>query len=232
MEACMARIYIPTKSADDWRSLLAKPGEQWKTGHSAKALAHCWEDADDFPPEIGSLFAESGVKAFENMDLLLALPEHKVPLPGGNRPSQSDIFAVAEAGDGQLISITIEGKVSESFGDRIEQWIAVESEGRKERLEFLKNQLGLSEDFPPHIRYQLLHRMVSAVIEARRFNAPRAAMIVHSFSQDDDGFDDYREFLSFFEAEAAVNKLVFARETQGIDIYAGWAKGNPKYLEM
>ena len=228
----MGLIYIPTKSADDWRSLLADPDKHWRAGHSAKALAHCWEDASGFPPEIAALFAESGVKAFENMELLFAFPEHKVPLPGGNRPSQNDIFAVAEAGDGQLISITIEGKVSESFGDKIEKWIVDASEGKKERLEFLKNQLGLSEDFPPQIRYQLLHRFVSAVIEAWRFNAPRAAMIVHSFSQDDEGFDDYREFLSFFGAEAAVNKLVFARETQGIDIYAGWARGNPKYLEM
>ena len=227
----MARIYIPTKSADDWRPLLADPDKHWRTGHSAKALAHCWEDAEDFPPEIAGLFAESGVNAFQDMELLLAIPEHKVPLPGGSAASQNDIFAVAEAGDGQLISITIEGKVSETFGDRLEQWSAGASDGKKERLEFLKNQLGLSRDFPSNIRYQLLHRFVSAVIEARRFNAPRAAMIVHSFSQDDEGFDDYREFLAFFGAEAAVNKLVFARETQGIDIYAGWAKGNPKYLE-
>jgi hypothetical protein len=228
----MQHIYIPTNSAEDWQALLAKPGEQWKKGHSARALAHCWEDADGFPPEIAALFAESDVRAFENVELLAAFPEHKVFLPGGNSPSQNDIFAVAEAGDGQLISITIEGKVSESFGDKIEGWTAVESEGRSERLEFLKNQLGLSEDFPPQIRYQRIHRFVSAVIEARRFNAPRAAMIVHSFSQDDEGFDDYREFLSFFGAEGAVDKLVFARETQGIDIYAGWARGAPKYLTV
>jgi hypothetical protein len=62
----------------------------------------------------------------------------------------------------------------------------------------LKRQLGLSQDFPSQIRYQLIHRFVSAVIEAKRFSAPWAAMIVHSFSKNDEGFDDYLEFFAFF----------------------------------
>ncbi|NQU08520.1 MAG: hypothetical protein HQ583_08160, partial [Candidatus Abyssubacteria bacterium] len=99
----MGHIYIPTKNADDWQSLLADPDKHWRTGYSAKALAHCWEDADGFPPEITGLFSESGTPVFENLEFLLAFPEHKVPLPGGRRPSQNDIFVLAKAGDGQLI---------------------------------------------------------------------------------------------------------------------------------
>lgn len=228
----MGDIYIPTKSVNDWRSLLADPDKHWRTGYSAKALAHCWEDADGFPPEIAGLFSESGTPVFENLEFLLAFPEHKVPLPGGRRPSQNDIFALAKAGDGQLLSIAVEGKVDEEFGPELGKWRAEASKGKKQRLAFLKEQLGLTVDFPSHLRYQLIHRTVSAIIEAKRFNAPRAAMIVHSFSQDDTGFNDYREFLSFFEAEGAPGELVFVRETQGIDIYTGWARGDRKYLKV
>ena len=42
-------FYISTDGPDDWRKLLAKTEIQWRTGYSAKTLAHCWEDAMDFP---------------------------------------------------------------------------------------------------------------------------------------------------------------------------------------
>ena len=47
------------------------------------------------------------------------------------------------------------------------------------------------------IRYQLLHRAASAMVEARRFNAAHAMMLVHSFSPSDEWFDDYTGKPSF-----------------------------------
>ncbi|NIO21585.1 MAG: hypothetical protein GTN76_12790 [Candidatus Aenigmarchaeota archaeon] len=227
----MGRIYVPTTSPEDWRKLLADPEKHWRTGFSAKALAYCWEEAEGFPPEIVRLFSKSEIPSFKDIELLLAIAEYQVPLPGGTRPSQNDIFVLAKA-QGQWIVIMVEGKVSESFGPTVGEWKATESKGRTQRLKFIKEQLGFTQEFPLDIRYQLLHRTASAVIEARRFNARSAAMLVHSFSQDDQGFEDYQGFLGLFGVQAAPNQLVFVKDTQGISLYCGWARGNPKYLEV
>lgn len=226
----MKRIFIASTQPRDWKRLLADPEKHWRTGFSAKSLAHCWEDADGFPQEIARLFAESNIPALQGIEVLLILPEYKVSLPGGRRPSQNDIFVLAKA-QGQLISIAVEGKVSESFGPTLEKWDAKASKGKIHRLAFLKEQLGLSQDFPLHIRYQLLHRTASAIIEAQRFNAKSAVMLVHSFSQSEEWLEDYQAFLNLFEVRAEPNQLVFVKRTQGIDLYCGWAKGNAKYLK-
>jgi len=39
----MYQIYVPTKSAEDWRPLLADPINHWKDGKSAKLTAERWE---------------------------------------------------------------------------------------------------------------------------------------------------------------------------------------------
>lgn len=77
----MRRIYLPSQGADDWQRLLADPVKHWRAGYSAMALAECWEAADGLPAEIASLMQETG----PDPELLLALPEHKVPLPGSRR---------------------------------------------------------------------------------------------------------------------------------------------------
>jgi len=225
-----SRFYIPSKNPEDWKLLLAEPERQWRTGHSAKALAYCWEVANDFPPEVKQVFQKSGISLFQHIQMLVAFPEYKVPLPGGKRASQSDIFILAKSNE-QLVSITIEGKVSEPFGETITEWKTRDKGGKKIRLEYLCQQLGLDNSKVDHIRYQLLHRTVSAVIEARKFNASNALMLVHSFSQTNEWFDDYRGFLALFGVEAQVDSLVYAKDISGIDLYFGWVKGNKKYLE-
>jgi hypothetical protein len=228
-------IFTPTTNgAADWQKLLAAPEKHWRTGFSAKSLAYCWEKADGFPPEVALLFSQSNIPAFQHVELLLAFPEHKVIMPPrGGHPSQNDLFVLAKASDGQLIAITIEGKVSESFGPALGEWRAEASRGKTKRLIFIKEQLGLTGELPTHIRYQLFHRTVSAIIEASRFNAPNAAMIVHSFNQSDLWFHDYQNFLALFGAQASEpGKLFFLKETHGIKLYSGWAHGNEKFLQV
>ena len=228
------RIFIPTKSAIDWQQFLADPEKQWRTGFSAKSLAYCWESAEGFPPEVAQLFTRSGIPHFRNVELLLALPERKVIMPPrGGHPSQNDLFVLAKAGDGQLIAITIEGKVSEPFGEALGEWKAEASRGKTERLAFIKDQLGLSGELPKNVRYQLLHRTVSAIMEAGRFNASNAMMIVHSFHQSDVWFDDYQKFLTLFGVQAAEpGRLFFLKETHGVKLYSGWARGDEKFLQV
>ena len=165
----MSNILIPTRSAEDWKAFLAEPDKQWKTGYSARTLAYCWEETDGFPESVQSVFSEAGYP-FNKLEPLLIIPEHKVPLPGGPRPSQNDIWILAKS-QKDLVSIAVEGKVSEPFGPTMEEWLVNDSEGKRKRLEFLINKLSLEKPIPKTIRYQLLHRTVSAIIEAKRFNA-------------------------------------------------------------
>lgn len=226
----MKHIFIPTTSADDWRRLLAEPEKQWRTGFSAKALAHCWEQADGFPTEITNLFSQSGISSFQKTELLLVFPEYQVSLPGGKRPSQNDLLVLAKDNNGHLVAIAVEGKVSEPFGPTLAEWNTSASIGKQERLEFIIQSLGLKNEPPSCIRYQLLHRTVSVVIEARRFNAQSAVMLVHSFSQDALWFEDFQAFLGLFGVQSQVNQLSWLKELQGINLYAGWVKGNREFL--
>jgi hypothetical protein len=87
----VTKIVVPATSADDWQRLLAEPEKQWKSGYSAKALADCWQAAaDDFPGSVRTVFEQSGFKFFHGLTMLLGIPEHRVPLPGGRRASQTD----------------------------------------------------------------------------------------------------------------------------------------------
>ncbi len=223
-------FFCPINSPEEWRQFLAKPDKHWRTGYSAKALAYCWQEAGDFPQSVRKVFKDSSVELFHDIKLLLAFPEYKVPLPGGRRASQSDIFVLAK-GSGQLISITVEGKVHEPFGETIGEWRDEGNRGKEIRLDYLCRLLDLDKEKVNNIRYQLLHRTASAVVEAGRFNAPNALMLVHSFSETNEWFDDYSQFLALFGVKGEIDSLVFARNLDGINLYFAWIKGETKYLE-
>jgi hypothetical protein len=222
----MSRILIPTKGPGCWKQFLADP-KHWKAGYSAMSLAQCWEAANGFPPEIQKLFA--AYPRFHNIELLLGIPEHKVALPGGRRASQNDIFLLAKA-KGELVAITIEGKVNECFDKTVGEWIQQASSGKHERLAALRQELGLAE-IPTAIRYQLLHRTASAIIEAKRFNAASAVMIVHSFNQEHLWFDDYAAFVALFGATAKRGELVPLKDAAGVAVYSAWVTGDSKFLK-
>ncbi len=227
----MSKVYVPARSPEDWKALLAKPEEHWRTGFSARAIAHSWQSAAGLPPEIIALFEGSAFDSLHAVRPLLVIPEHQVSLPPtAGHSSQNDVFVLAKTADGALFTITVEGKVSESFDKTVAEWSATLTKGKRERLDFLRRKLGLHAAIPPHVRYQLLHRTGSAVIEAETYCAPRAAMIVHSFSQSDEWFEDFANFLQLFGAEAAVGRLVCLGTVSGIELFAGWARGDPRFL--
>lgn len=136
---------------------------------------------------------------------LVVIPEHKTPLPGGRRESQSDVFLLARH-EGGTLACTIEGKVDEPFGPTVAERMIGASPGQQERMAFLLTQLGIA-DCPGEIHYQLLHRTVSALIEAGRFDSADAAMIVHSFSPDRRWYDDFAAFVSLLGGEPALSGL-------------------------
>ena len=223
------RIFIPTKSAEDWKALLAEPDKQWRTGYSAKALAQCWEEANGFPKSVQRVFSKAPYPPFKGILPLLILPEYQVPLPGGVRPSQSDIFVLARSNDA-LVSIAVEGKVEESFGPTVGEWLKGGSEGKQVRLEFICEQLGLTKALLAPIRYQLLHRTASALIEAKWFNASSAMVLVHSFSRNRTWFEDYNGFLGLFDKIGEPDTITLVGKRNGIDLYLAWVTGEEKYL--
>lgn len=223
----MKRLPGPTDGPESWKQWLAKPGH-WKPGHSAWALAHAWEAAGGFPPEIVALLATS--REFAGATLLLALPEYKVDLPGGTRPSQNDLLCVC-CTDAGLATIAVEGKVEESFDKTLDQWQREESDGKAKRLEFLTRTIGLATPPPGTIRYQLVHRTASAVIEAERFHARDAALVVHSFSPTQSSLGDYQAFLRLFGKTGGPGDMVALGMPGGVRLWAGWAQGDPKFLK-
>lgn len=227
----MTKIFVPTTSPQDWKSLLADPEKQWHTGYSAYAIAHAWEAAKgNFPPEVEHVFADAEDERLRNLKILLAFPEWKVYLPPRGHPSQNDLFILAKGEQG-LVSIMVEGKVAEPFGETKERWLTPATPGKLKRLEFIQSKLGLGGELPQTIRYQLLHRTISAVSEAERFGAKSAVMLVHSFSQDHLWFKDYQAFLELFGVHSArPGELYLLTELQGIALFAGWATGDPKFL--
>jgi len=219
----LSRIYIPTSNAEQWSQFLADP-KHWRQGYSARTLAFSWQEADGFPSEVQAILSSQ----FPAIELLLAIPEHKVPLPGGLRPSQNDIWILARS-QGQLVSIAVEGKVSEPFGPTVQEWQIGSSSGKSDRLSFLLRVLDISS-VPESTRYQLLHRTASAIIEAQRFNATSAVMLVHSFSQSNEWFQDFVSFVSLMDGIAIENGIISVGNRSGIALYLAWVHGNEDYL--
>ena len=160
--------------------------------------------------------------AFDGLQFLAGFPEHKVALPGGSRPSQNDIFVVARNKQRNLISMTVEGKVAEPFGPLISDWRQRPTSGKDTRLRYLLDRLELNDEGLEDIRYQLLHRTVSAIKEAERWGAKIAVMLVHSFSPTNDGFEDYCRFLNLFSVEGQINSLAQVKRKDSLDLYLGW----------
>jgi Domain of unknown function (DUF6946) len=131
----MPRILSFTTGPSDWRTFLADPVKQWRTGYSACTLAHCWEAADGFPPEVSKVLTQTTEPLLANLEPLLAVPEFKVPLPGGSRASQNDVFVLARSSAGP-VCIMVEGKVNESFGPTLDEWRSDASPGKDSRLSF------------------------------------------------------------------------------------------------
>jgi hypothetical protein len=222
----MNKIYVPTKTPEDWKALLAEPNKQWRDNFSAKELACCWEKANGFPESVKKTFNNSGIPIFEKAELLFAFPEYKVPLPGGERSSQNDIYVIAK-GDGNLISIMVEGKVEEPFDKIISEWnkdISINS-GKPERLRFLLDKLSLTNNQVQNIRYQLLHRAVSAIVEAEKLGINNALILIHSFSKSDNHYTDFEQFVKLFGLTSVKNSVVGPYQTKGVNVYFGWVCG-------
>ena len=196
------------------------------------SAAACWEEASPhFPSEIRRVLDASNDPALTGLELLAAIPEWEVDLPGGTRPSQTDILALA-SNAANLVVLGVEAKVDETFGPTIGEKRVEPSNGQSERLTFLERELGLAKSLPDAVRYQLLHRSVSALLTARAFHAPVAAMLVHSFCPKSTWRDDFTAFCAALSCKQITADLFEVPTVAGPRLLLGWCGGDTRYLSI
>jgi len=154
----------------------------------------------------------------------LAIPEFKVKLPGGNRPSQNDLLFISSNKNG-LTVCTVEAKARENFDDKIKDWLIDCSNGKKERLNYVLKKIAFPNEDYGDLRYQLFHRLASAVIMAEKFHAKIAVMVIQSFVENnkENHFDDFKNFVSaYIHDNIEKEKLYCISNIGGISLMTGW----------
>jgi hypothetical protein len=232
----MTRLFTRTLGPTDWRRLLAKPETQWAPGKSALEMAVCWESARKTPRGIPTEVADAldSVKELAGTELVIGIAEHQVDFPGGGHPSQNDLWALLRK-DGLRISMTIEAKAGEPLDKLVADWLkdANARSGKPARLEALQRELGIPGLDVSQLRYQLLHRTASAIVEARRFGTDVAVMLVQSFNRtaDDESWQDFRRFGKVMGADVPENGAAASTRPTDIPLYLGWVNSPPADLE-
>jgi hypothetical protein len=127
--------------------------------------------------------------------------------------------------------MAVEAKVNEDFGPVFDEWYEHPSPGKVTRWKFIADQLGFADFVPRGVRYQLLHRLASAAIEARRFGARDAVLLVHAWATNKDLLADYKHFLDAWGRSAKPGELVALKDRGDIRLHAGWVKGNARFLK-
>jgi len=133
--------------------------------------------------------------------------------------------------DEGLVVVAVEGKVDEPLGPTVRDKRAEGSEGVDERLSFLLKRLELPMSIPDSIRYQLLHRTVSAVLIAEQFRARAAVMLVQSFSPSNKWFEDFEAFAGLFKVQPVVGRLVAIGKFGETQTYLGWCRGDQRFRD-
>lgn len=224
----MSRYLVELRSVCDWRSRLGDPEKHWKRGASAMELAIAWlnsrADPRGLPRDVAKLLDD--VPALSGCGVKLAVPELRTSLPGGSRASQTDLWALLR-GDQHLVSLSVEGKAREPFGEIVSEWLDVKKpDGRKARLAFLCEQLQLTEAEVLGLRYQLLHRAVAALIEAEGWRADAAVMLIQHFAEGGapagDSWQDFSRFASQLGVTAEVGRLQRVPRGLTVPLWIGW----------
>jgi hypothetical protein len=226
----MRRLFVPTMGPSDWRRLLADPQKQWREAKSAYEAAIAWEAARNgsrgLPPEVATLLDSQS--EFRGASLLLGLPEHQVELEGGGHASQTDFWALLSAPIG-IVSTAVEAKAGEPFDKRVSEWLSERTakSGKPKRLEQLCTVLAIDQANAMDCRYQLVHRPVAAILEAKRFNLKTALFLVQAFAKNAESFKDYEHWARLFGVQPGENTLHRAGALSGIELWIGWVGADP-----
>lgn len=230
---CKAYIEFPITKSKQWKKLVFE--RQW--GKSARELAKAWlKNINDLPSGVQCVFSKSGI--FNFVKLEKAIVEKPVKLDGLSSRSHPDIMVYTMTGNGGLV-LSVEGKKDERFDKTIDKWRkggqrCKGKSGKPERLtEICKIlEIKLTDDDERKIRYQLLHRAVCAIKEAKEKDYGQAMLLIHSFSKkniySDSNFNDFQSFGKIMEIKEKIkpNTLYFSKKIDNINFYMLWFNSN------
>lgn len=226
----MNRLYVPTRGIASWREPLAGPDRPWKRGCSSFEAAVSWETASrsmsGLPGPINALLHEHN---YYNPVLTSAIAGHRLDLPGGG-PSRCDVWAMVNTSAGS-VSLTVEVKAKETFSDdALVKWLISGGktnimDNRKNRWDFILSHFPRTSSYL-QVRYQLLHRCVTSIIEARRLGVPHTAFIVQSFNAPDPVFEDYADFCKALNISAARGRMSTI-DMNDMSLSIGWVDCTP-----
>ncbi len=213
------RLYgWPLDNPEQARLLLRDPDIQWKRGRSAFETATAWIGARGIPAGVSAVLKQA--PEWRDAEVVAGFFEHPTALDTQTAPSQTDLMVVCGLGAG-LGVLAVEGKAGESFGPLVGEWKT--SPGREKRFAWACAMFGLDASTCGDLRWQLFHRSASAILEAKRFRAAHAIMLVHDFSGAQSGLADYLAFAAKLSlANAAPNALSAARIIDGVSLRFGW----------
>ena len=186
---------IPIVQPEDIKPYLAAQDYHWGEGYSAYELSYRWMDAEGIPDSVDSVLSQSS--SLGRARLINGFFEYQVGLNTRGHASQTDLMAFLDTENGAAV-LAIEGKVREGFGLSVGTWN--KTDGKDDRICSLCDLLGLFYDdlVCLNVKYQLVHRTASAVLEGQRRGIHRAVMLVHSFDPSNSHFGDFQCFTDFF----------------------------------
>jgi hypothetical protein len=218
---------VALSKPEDVIPFLGKGPLHWKKGRSAFETAHSWFSAQGLPSAIRTVLDAN--PQFADATLTRAYFERMTQLDDtGRGPSQTDVLAILKIASGVAV-LGIEAKVDETFGPFVRDW-SDGTPGKTLRLSRLINELQIDATSASSLRYQLLHRTVATVLEARQAKAREAIMLVQSFSPSSirAGFTDFQAFAVALRAPIAATGILSAPvQLNGVRLWIGWAECAP-----
>jgi len=220
--AQLPRIHVPLRKPEDVIPHLGKGDQHWRDGYSAKSVCTSWFSANDVPHAVRHVLDQAD--EYRGAELIDAWLERCTHLPWGRgNPSQTDLLAILRLKDG-LGVLGVEAKVKESFGPLVGDWLQDGRPNKAERLGGLCELLQVRREGVTNLRYQLLHRTAAAVLEARRYAAQHAAMVVQSFCPNRTGLADFEAFaeaVGFGAVQA--DRISRVKQLGTVSVRVGWA---------
>lgn len=215
----------PLSNPIEAKLLLRDPELHWKKGRSAYEAAHAWMNRNTrnnggMPSSIRALLNEA--TEWKDAEIVAGFFEHATPLDTHHGPSSNDVLAICRLSEA-LGVIAVEAKAGEPFGEVVSVWNS--TPGKTARLKWACDFFGIDPATSGGLRWQLFHRTASAIIEAKRFHAPRAIMLIHDFSADASWLDDYLAFAKAIGVEGSgAGKLSDRQLVQGVALRLAWVR--------
>ena len=207
---------IAMHSVDEWFKACPPKGgaKQWKDDYSAKESAKAWfrEGHLALPTELQALM--NSTPEFSGFKLGTATPEVCTRLDDFKQGRNSDVIVSGLAG-GRRTIVAVEAKAAEDFGPEIGARLlnAIAHTKVPSRIDGLAEavfgrRVTTVDPELAGLRYQLLHALAGAAIEARKRKADQALFAIHYFSNSrrsmEDTFGDFERFVRVLAPEAKV----------------------------